>query len=131
VHLLLRALVLAIRVPLPSVLSAVPPILHGIVGATFEPPCDLSPPLAHLGDQLLDQLALFRSNGLVVQRRLEVLVKAFPTLLWGSRSNFLGNPNPVVGSIAIDQLDQPPVFVLRPRATTMSDHDVFCTGCQR
>jgi hypothetical protein len=117
-------LVLAIRIPLPSVLPAVPPVLHSVVGAALEPPCDLSPPLAHFGDQLLDQLALFGRDGLVVQRRLEILMKPLATLLWRSGSDFLRDADPVVGSIAVHQFNQPPVFVLRPRATTMSNHDV-------
>jgi hypothetical protein len=78
--LLVRGLI-TVRVALPAILAAVPPVLDCVVAATFESPCDFSPPLAHLGDQLLDHFALFWRNGLVIQRRLEVLVKSLPALL--------------------------------------------------
>jgi hypothetical protein len=50
----LIAIVEALRVPLPSVLPAVPPVLHGIVASALETSGNLSPPLAHLLNQSLD-----------------------------------------------------------------------------
>jgi hypothetical protein len=76
-----RSLVRSLRVALPSVLASVPPVLHCVVAASLESPCNLCPPLAHLGHHLLDQLALFRRNWIVVKCRLEILVVSFSALL--------------------------------------------------
>jgi hypothetical protein len=76
-----RPLVWALWVALPSVLTTVPPVLDCIVAASLQTSRNLSPPLAHLSDHLFDQLALVRRNGIMVQRRLKVLVVTFPALL--------------------------------------------------
>lgn len=47
-------------VALSAVLSSIPPVLDCVITTAFESPCDLSPSFAHFGDQLLNQLALFR-----------------------------------------------------------------------
>lgn len=81
VHLVVWSLLRSLWVALPPVLAAVPPVLHCVVAASLEPPCDLSPPLAHLSDHLLDQLPLFRRDWVVVQRRLQILVVSLSALL--------------------------------------------------
>jgi hypothetical protein len=60
-------LIRALWVALSSVLATVPPVLDCVVAAAFESSCDFSPPLAHFGDHLLDQLTLIRRDGVVVQ----------------------------------------------------------------
>lgn len=65
----------------------------------------------------------------MVERRLEVLMKSLPTLLRGSRSDLLRYADPIVRSIAVDEFNQPPVFMLRPRAATVSHHDVCYIVC--
>lgn len=68
-----------------SVHASIPPILHGIVAAAAEPASDLCPPLAHLGDHLLDHDAFLRSNGVMVEVGLEVLVEALSALFRRAR----------------------------------------------
>lgn len=82
VQLLMAALVVSIGVALPSVLTAVPPILDCVVAAAFESSGDFGPPLAHLLHQLLDQLAFLWCDGFMVQGGLEVLVKSLAALFW-------------------------------------------------
>jgi len=89
VKLLMASLLVTFRVALPSVLTAVPPVLHSVVTAAFEPSSDLGPPFAHLLHQLLNQLAFFGSDGLVVQGGLEVLVEPFAALLGRAGADFL------------------------------------------
>lgn len=67
VHVLAGPLVWTLRAALSSVLTTVPPVLDGVVAAAFQPPCNLCPSLAHLSDHLLNQFALFASDGVVVQ----------------------------------------------------------------
>lgn len=81
-RLLVAAMLTSLWVPLPPVLAAVPPVLHGVVAASVEPSGDLCPSLSHFVDHAFDLLPLFRRDGVVVQRRLEVLVISFPALLW-------------------------------------------------
>lgn len=123
-HLLVAALILLLRIALPSVLAAVPPVLDCVVAASFKSSRNLSPPLTHLGYQLLNQFSLFRSDGLMIKRRLEVLVIPFPALLRGTRADFLGDADPVVRPVTANQVNEPAVFVLRPRAAAVSNHAV-------
>jgi hypothetical protein len=74
--------VLAIPSPFPPVLASVPPVLDGIVAASIESARDLSPLLPHFRDHSLDGLSLFGRDRVVVQVRLEILMIAFPALLW-------------------------------------------------
>jgi hypothetical protein len=122
-HVLSKSLVWSFWVALPSVLATVPPVLHCIVATALEPTCNFGPPLAHLGHHLLDQLSLVGRDGVVIQCRLQVLVEALSALLRRPRTNLLWNADPVVWAVAGDEVYQPLVFVLRPRATAMSDHD--------
>jgi hypothetical protein len=68
-------------VALSAILSPVPPVLNGVVAAAFESPSDFGPPLAHLGDQLLNQFAFLRRDGLMIQGGFEVLVIPLTALL--------------------------------------------------
>lgn len=70
-----------------TVHSTVPPVLDGIVAAATQTTCDLSPTLAHLGDHLLDENALFGSDGIMVEVRLEVLVETLAALLGRASAN--------------------------------------------
>lgn len=70
-----------------TVHSTVPPVLDSIVAAASQTTCDLGPTLAHLGDHLLDEDALFGSDGIMVEVRLEVLVETLATLLGRASAN--------------------------------------------
>lgn len=65
-----------------AVLATVPPVLDGIVAAAFESSSNLGPSLAHLVDHLLDLLALFGGDRIMVKSGLQVLVEALTALLW-------------------------------------------------
>lgn len=99
------------------VLATIPPVLHGVVAAAVELACDLGPLLAHLSDQALNDLALFGSNGLVVERGLEVLVEALAALLGRAGAQHLRYPHPVVGALLRDDGEKELVLGLRPRPT--------------
>ena len=60
---------------------AVPPVLDVVVAAVVQLPRDVSPPLAHLLHKLLNNAALLGRDGIVPQRRFQVLVVPLPTLL--------------------------------------------------
>jgi hypothetical protein len=64
-----------------SIHSSVPPILDSIVTTASQSSGDLSPTFAHLGDHLLDQHSLLGRDRVMVQVRLQVLMKPFATLL--------------------------------------------------
>jgi hypothetical protein len=70
-----------------TVHSTVPPVLDSIVAAASQTTCDLGPTLTHLGDHLLDENALFGSDGIMVEVRLEVLVETLATLLGRASAN--------------------------------------------
>lgn len=70
-----------------TVHSTVPPVLDGVVTAATQTTCDLSPTLAHLSDHLLDENALLRSDGVMVEVRLEVLVETLTALLGRASAN--------------------------------------------
>jgi hypothetical protein len=70
-----------------TVHSTVPPVLDGIVAAATQTTCDLSPTLTHLSDHLLDENALFGSDGIMVEVRLEVLVETLAALLGRASAN--------------------------------------------
>jgi hypothetical protein len=82
VDVLAGSLLRTLRVALASVLAAVPPVLHCVVAASLQPPCNLCPPLAHLSYHLLNELPLFSRDGVMVQCWFEVLVIALSALLW-------------------------------------------------
>jgi hypothetical protein len=65
----------------PSVHATVPPVLDGVVAPIAQPSCNLSPPFAHLFNQLFNHLSFTRIDWFVVQIGFEVLVVAFSTLL--------------------------------------------------
>ena len=121
VHLRVSGLV-TLGIALSAVLAAVPPVLDGVVAAALESACDLGPPLAHVGDQLLNQFALFLGDGVVVQRGLQVLVVSFAALLWRSGGDFLGYADPVVRAIPAYKVNEIAVLVLRPWSATVINH---------
>lgn len=122
VRVVARCLVGSVWIALPSILATIPPVLHRIVAASLESPCDLSPPLTHLGHHLLNHLSLIRRDRVVVQCRLQVLMISLSALLGGSCVDFVGDTDPVMWAIARDEIHQPLIFVLRPGAATVSDH---------
>jgi len=81
VHVIASMMFKTIWVALASVLAAIPPVLHCVVTSTLESSCDLGPPLAHLCNHLLNKVSFFRGDRVMIQRRLEVLMVAFATLL--------------------------------------------------
>ena len=64
-----------------AVHATIPPVLHGVVAAVAQSSCDLGPSLSHLVDHALDHQPLLGGDGFTVQRRLQILVEALPTLL--------------------------------------------------
>lgn len=65
-----------------SVHATVPPVLDSVVTSASQSSRNLSPSLSHFGDHLLDQNAFLRSNGVMIEVWLEILVVSFATLLW-------------------------------------------------
>lgn len=68
-------------VPASAIHPAVPPVLHRVVASAAQSPRDFRPPLAHLGNHLLDCQTLLGCDWIMVQVWFEVLVEALPTLL--------------------------------------------------
>lgn len=65
-----------------SIHSTVPPVLDRIVTSAMKTPSNFGPSLAHVSDETFNKFTFFGCDGLVVERRLEILVVAFPALLW-------------------------------------------------
>lgn len=105
-----------------SVHPPIPPVLDGVVTSTTQPSCNLRPALAHLRHHLLDQHTLFGRDGLVVEVGLEVLVEPLSALLGRASLDGLGDSDPVVGAMKVDQGQENRVFRLRPGATLMLRH---------
>lgn len=82
--------------------ATIPPILDCVVAASSQTSGNLSPSLAHLGNHLLDHDTFLRSDGVMVEVGLEVLVISLSALLWGSSLNGRRYPDPVVGSMDSD-----------------------------
>lgn len=102
----LRAVVLRVAPdddPPSTIHTAVPPVLDSVVASPSKPAGDFGPALPHLADQTLDRFAFFWRDRFMVQCGFEILMKAFSTLLRGSAPNKLGDPNPVVGALAVDE----------------------------
>ncbi len=51
-------------------------------------------------------------------------MKTFSALLWRPGTNHLGNPDPVVGTLGLDELEEISIFALRPRSPFMGAHYV-------
>jgi hypothetical protein len=121
-RLLLAMRVFPFWVPLSSVLAAVPPVLDGVIAATIESARDLCPLLSHLGYHSLNCLALFWGNGVMVKIGLQVLMVAFPTLLWRPRLDVVRDADPVVRAPALNEFDETAIFSVRPRAAAVVHH---------
>jgi len=67
--------------------AAIPPVLHCVVAASSESSRDFSPSFAHLSDHLLDQHSFLRSDRIVVEIGLQILVEALTALLRRPRLN--------------------------------------------
>lgn len=104
------------------VLPTVPPVLDGVVASSLEPASNLGPALAHLRDHLLDLLAFLGRDGVVIQRRLEVLVVTLPALFGRACSDGMRDPDPVGSPVLLNQSNKIHVLGLRPRPTAMVDH---------
>lgn len=111
-----------LSVPSSSVHASIPPVLHGVVAASSESSGDLSPSLSHLCNHLLDQDALLRCNGIVVEVGLEVLVISLSALFWGTGLDGCRYPYPVVSSMNIDQVKEQVVLLLGPGSTFVLRH---------
>lgn len=96
--------------------AGVPPILDGIVGPSVQMARDLCPFLAKLGDQLFNELALFRGDGQVVERRLEVLVVPLATLFGRAQHETGGDAHPIGRAMLLDEFDELGVFQREPWA---------------
>lgn len=112
----------ALLVASSAVLSAVPPVLDGIVAATTQSTGNLSPALTHLSNHLLDQSTLFGSDGVVVEVWLEVLVVAFSALLWRASLDHGRDANPVVSTLGVDETEKDLVLGLGPWTSLVSRH---------
>lgn len=108
--------------PPSPVHTTVPPVLHRIVASSVKSTSDFRPTLTHLAHQAFNQLTLIWRNGLVIQARFQILVKAFPALLGRARPDYMGNPHPIVGSLVLYQMQKVRVFALRPRTPLMRTH---------
>ncbi len=113
---------LAADLALPSVHATIPPVLDCIVAASRKPSRNLGPPLSHLADQPLNLTAFLHRDGIVDERRLEVLVESLPALLGRSGSDEVGDADPVVGPALAHQLDEVVVLGLGPRAALVVWH---------
>ena len=119
----------ALLVASSAVLATVPPVLDGVVAATVESAGDLSPALAHLGDHLFDESTLLRSDWVVVEVWLEVLVVALTTLLWRASLDHRRDANPVVGALSVDKVEEDRVLGLGPWTSLVCRHfDVGIRG---
>lgn len=108
-------------VTLAAVLAAVPPVFDGIVAPAVESTGDLSPTLAEQLHETLDLEALGRSDGLMVESRLEVLVEALATLLGSAGGEALSDANPVESADCGDEVHQAGVLGIGPRASFRPD----------
>lgn len=120
-----------------TVHPAVPPILDGVVAASGQPSCNLGPALPHVEDIPFDLLAFLGSDWIMAQRRLQVLMISFATLLRSPGDDLVGDLHPVVGALVGNECEQAEVFVLRPRPSLeWGVHDLAldgqmpCTFCQ-
>lgn len=112
----------ALCVASAAVHATIPPVLDGVVAASAQATGNLSPSLAHLGNHLLNHLALLGSDGVVVEVRLEVLVVALTALLGRTRSHHAGNAHPVVGTLGMDQSHEHVVLMLGPGTSLVGRH---------
>lgn len=103
-----------------AVHAAIPPILNGVVAAVTEAASNFSPTLAHLIDHAFDHKTLVGRNGFPIQRGLEVLVEAFPTLLRRAVVHVLRDADPVVRALLTNKLQEQLIFFRDPRSTTVS-----------
>ncbi|KAI9048927.1 hypothetical protein LZ554_006778 [Drepanopeziza brunnea f. sp. 'monogermtubi'] len=87
-------------------------LLHGIVTAPVQSSRDLGPALPHPLDHLLNLQPFLRTDGRMIQRRLQVLVVPFPALLGRAGADELGNAHPVQGPLRLDELAQVRIFLL-------------------
>lgn len=89
-----------------AVHASIPPVLHSVVAAPSESSGNLSPSLAHLSDHLLDHEAFLRSDWLMVEVGLQILVEAFTTLLRRPRLNSRRDADPVVCPVKVNQMHE-------------------------
>lgn len=88
----------------------------------MQPPRNLSPALANLRYEALDEHAFVRANRLVVQGGLEVLVVALATLFGGARVDEGGDADPVEGALGVNELGEVGVFGLGPGPASVGRH---------
>jgi len=110
--------------PLSAILASVPPVLDGVVAAAVQSSGNLCPPLALLLDHALDEGALLRRDGIMVQCWLQVLVVSLPALLGSPRGQESGDPDPVQRALGLNELHQVLVLLLGPRSPSVAvGHD--------
>ena len=95
-----------LRAAFPAILAAIPPVLDGVVAAAAQPTGNLRPALAHFRHHLLDQLAFFGGDGVVVEVGFEVLVVSLAALLGGTRADSTRDLDPVLRAVGRYQLHQ-------------------------
>ena len=116
-----------------SIHPAIPPVLDGVVAASIESSCDLGPSLAHLTDQFLDEATLLWTDWLMVQGRLEILMKALSALFGRTGSNQVRDADPIVRALALHELEKAGVFSWAPWSSLVwahagSDEDAVAQG---
>jgi hypothetical protein len=109
----------------PSVDTPVPPVFDGIVAATPQAAGNISPSLPDFVDQLLDEFTFTRGDGVMIQRRLQVLVIPLATLFRRSVLHVLRDANPVVRALAVHKLEESSIFLRQPRtSSSRACHDI-------
>lgn len=112
----------ALLVAAAAVHSSVPPVLDGIVTATTKAAGDLCPTLAHLGDHLLNHLALFGGDRIVVKVGLEVLVVSLTALLGRAGTHHARDAHPVVSALRVNKAHEDVVLLLGPWTSLVCRH---------
>lgn len=92
--------------PPATIHAAVPPIFDGVVASTTKAAGNFRPPFPHLTHQSFDDGTFIRRNGIVVQRRFQILVETFPALLGRPRSDQVGYPHPIMSTLGMHKLKQ-------------------------
>lgn len=68
--------------PLSSIHTPIPPVLHSVVASIPQPSGDLCPTFSHILNELLNHLALVWGDRLMIETWFEILMIPFAALLW-------------------------------------------------
>jgi hypothetical protein len=108
--------------------ASVPPVLDGIIAASWNPSSNFGPAFAQLLNQLLDQPTFGFSDRIAVESGLQILVIAFSALLWRPAIHHLRDADPVLGAKLTDQGEKMGVLLRSPRTTPRCSHFVDFAG---